>query len=136
MKKLLILLAAAALTAGTASAQTTTPAQRPANSRLEPATPEQQADRLTKQLGLSADQRTRLVALEQTRRDEMKTMRDQLQTGGDRTAMRQTMQTARTKYDTQLKDILTADQYTQYSQQREERAGNRGSRKMKMKTKN
>ena len=136
MKKLLILLAAAALTAGTASAQTATPAQRPANSRLEPATPEQQADRLTKQLGLSADQRTRLVALEQARRDEMKTMRDQLQTGGDRTAMRQTMQTARTKYDTQLKDILTADQYTRYSQQREERAGNRGSRKMKMKTKN
>ncbi|WP_019948033.1 hypothetical protein [Hymenobacter aerophilus] len=136
MKKLLILLAAVALTAGTVSAQTTTPAQRPANSRLEPATPEQQADRLTKQLGLSADQRTRLVALEQARRDEMKTMRDQLQTGGDRTAMRQTMQTARTKYDTQLKDILTADQYTRYSQQREERAGNRGSRKMKMKTKN
>lgn len=135
MKKLLILLAAAALTIGTTNAQTTSPAQRSANGRPQPATPEQQADRLTKQLNLSADQRTQVVALEQARREEMKTMRGQLQAGGDRTGMRQTMQTARDKYDTQLKGILTADQYTQYNQQREQRADNRGSRKMKLKTK-
>ncbi|NVO31989.1 hypothetical protein [Hymenobacter lapidiphilus] len=135
MKKLLILLAAAALTVGTTNAQTANPSQRSANGRPEPATPEQLADRLTKQLTLSADQRTQIVSLEQARRAEMQTMRGQMQPGGDRTAMRQTMQTARDKYDAQLKGILTADQYTQYSQQREERADNRGSRKMKMKTK-
>ncbi|SET70206.1 hypothetical protein [Hymenobacter actinosclerus] len=135
MKKLLILLAAAALTAGAATAQTTNPTPRSAGGRMEQATPEQQADRLTKQLSLSADQRTQLVTLEQARRAEMQTMRGQMPAGGDRTAMRQTMQTMRDKYDTQLKGILTADQYTRYSQQREERAENRGGRKMKMKTK-
>ena len=135
MKKLLILLAAVALTAGNASAQTATPTPRSANGRPEPATPEQLADRLTKQLALSADQRIQIVSLEQARRAEMQTMRGQMQPGGDRTAVRQTMQTARDKYDAQLKGILTADQYTQYSQQREERADNRGGRKTKMKTK-
>ncbi|MBT2557890.1 hypothetical protein J7E24_08845 [Hymenobacter sp. ISL-91] len=135
MKKLLILLAAAALSAGTATAQTANPTPRSANGRPEPATPEQLADRLTQQLTLSADQRKQIVILEQARRLEMQTRRGQMQSGGDRTAMRQTMQTARDKYDTQLKSILTADQYSQYTQLREERADNRGSRKMKMKTK-
>ncbi len=135
MKKMLLLLAAAALTAGTASAQTTTPMQRPDRGQMQQATPEQQADRLTKQLGLSADQRTQLVTMEQARRTEMQTMRGQMQNGGDRTAMRQNMESMRDKYDTQLKGILTADQYTKYEQQREDRMDNRGSRKTKIKAK-
>lgn len=135
MKKLLILLAAAALTAGTATAQTTNSRPPAANGRMAQATPEQQADRLTRQLSLSADQRAQLVTMEKARREEMATMRGQMQAGGDRTAMRQSMQTMRDKYDTQLKGILTPDQYSQYSQRREESADNQGSRKMKMKTK-
>ncbi|WP_206780462.1 hypothetical protein [Hymenobacter amundsenii] len=132
---MLLLLAAAALTAASASAQTTTPMQRPANGQMQQATPEQQADRLTKQLGLSADQRTQLVTMEQARRTEMQAMHGQQPTEGDRAAMRQNMQTMRTKYDTQLKGILTADQYAKYEQQRENRMENRGNRKMKMKVK-
>ena len=134
MKKMLILLAAAALTTSAASAQTT-PMSRPNSGRTQQATPEQQADRLTTQLGLSADQRTQLVTLEQARRTEMQTLRSQMQAGGDRTAMRQNMQTMRDKYDTQLKGILTADQYTKYNQLREDRMENRGNRKTKMKAK-
>ena len=135
MKKLLILLAAAALSAGTANAQTTNARPQAANGRMEQTTPEQQADRLTKQLGLSAEQRTQVLTMEQAHQAEMKTMRDQAQAGGDRTAMRQNMQTMRDKYDTQLKGILTADQYAKYEQQREDRMDNRGSRKTKMKVK-
>ena len=131
MKKILVMLAAAALTIGAASAQTTMPADADTTARpgqygrgnragRANLTPEQRADRqaqrLTKELSLSADQTEKIKQMELARGQEMQAMRGQASADNDRATMRQTMQTIRTKYDTQLKDILTPDQYTKYGQ--------------------
>ena len=140
MKKMLLLLAGMALLAGSAAAQTsTTPMQRPVGARMQQGpdqrTPEQHAAALTKQLGLSAEQTEQVRQLEESRRQEMQAMRGQMQAGGDRTAMRQNMETMRTKYDTQFKGILSADQYAKYGQLQQNRMEKRGERKTKMKMK-
>lgn len=138
MKKMLVLLAAFALTAGAASAQTTTESgtmgqgqygRGQGRGQMMNMTPEQRADmqaqRLTKQLGLSAEQTEKVKQMELARVQEMQAMRGQASAGGDRETMRQNMQAMRTKYDTQLKGILTADQYTQYSQLQQDRMNGR-----------
>ncbi|MBT9392680.1 hypothetical protein KLP40_05845 [Hymenobacter sp. NST-14] len=140
MKKMLLLLAATALLAGSATAQTsTTPLQRPAGARQQPGTdqptPEQRAAVLAKQLGLSAEQTQQVRQLEESRRQEMQAMRGQLPAGADRAARRQNLEALRTKYDTQLRGILSADQYTQYRQLQENRLEKRGQRQTKLKMK-
>lgn len=125
MKKLLFpLLAAFALTVGTAAAQTTTPAdamQGPGRGygRMQGSPDEmakRQADRLSKELGLTADQTTKVQAILLARTQEMQAMRGQARDGsGDRGQMREQMQANRAKHDAQFKTVLTPEQYIKFT---------------------
>lgn len=91
-------------------------------------TPEERAQRqteqLTKQLSLSADQTTKVQALSLERAKKM----EELRAGGERPD-REKLQALQTDFDTKLKPVLTADQWTQYEKFREEqreRMRNRG----------
>lgn len=143
MKKMLALLAAVALTAGAASAQTTTTTtSAPMDHRGHMGqkgqgrmnmTPEQHADmqaqRLTKQLGLSADQTAQVRAISLAEAQEMKTMRDQAMASTDRKAGMEQMKVTRDKYDTQLRAVFTPDQATKYAQIRDQRMDKREAMK-------
>ncbi|WP_135433968.1 hypothetical protein [Hymenobacter fodinae] len=143
---MLVLLAAAVLVAGSASAQTA-----PANDQLVrqgpkgqgrlSITPEQRAElqsqRLTKQLGLSADQTTQVRSIALAEAQEMQAMRGNAGAGADRQAAMQSMKATRDKYDAQLKAVFTPDQLTKYNQLRDEQMERRqeGMKKGKLKTK-
>lgn len=122
MKKSLALLTALALASAAVHAQTTPPATPPAapplNNPNAGRTPEQQAHnqamRLAKELNLSPDQQTQVQQLMSTQRQETQTAIQQA--GGNRRAMGQAMRAGRDKFDTQLKVVLTPDQYTKYQQ--------------------
>ena len=112
MKKFLLPLLALALSATAATAQTT-PDQTGGRPQR---TPEEMAARqtqgLTQQLGLSADQAAKVQQILLARDQEMVAMRGQMQAGtADRQQLRQQMMAGRTKYDDQLKAVLTPDQY-------------------------
>jgi len=121
MKNPLLLLAALALTSVAAQAQTT-----PAPAAVQTApqngrpmrSPEQQAEgqaqRLAKELNLTADQQTKVQQLMAAQRQETQTAIQNA--GGDRRAMGQAMRAGRDKFNDQLKTVLTADQYTKYQQ--------------------
>jgi protein CpxP len=136
MKKyLLLLLAASALTIGSAAAQTTSgdgmQGQGGGYGRMQ-GTPEEmakrQADRMSQELGLSADQTAKVQQIMLARGQEMQAMRGQA--GGDRDKMREQMQASRTKYDAQFKEVLTADQYTKYTTMQSDRMNRGGGRGM------
>ncbi|MBD2715019.1 hypothetical protein KBK19_08230 [Microvirga sp. STR05] len=139
MKKSLILLAALAFSVSVASAQTAT-SKPDRKARMEqagktPKTPEQRADhaaqRLTKQLGLSAAQTAQVRELHIVRYKEMEAKRTQLATT-DKTQRHQEMKAGKERYETQLKQILSAEQYTKYAQLRAEKAEkHKGHRKAK-----
>jgi protein CpxP len=115
MKKLLLPLLALVLSATAASAQMA-PAQgggRQVHSPEEMAT--RQTEGLTKRLGLSADQSAKVQQIMLDRDKEMMAMRGQVQAGTDRAQLREQMQANRAKYDDQLKQVLTPDQFTQYT---------------------
>jgi len=125
----LTLLAAFALTIGTAAAQdsqTSGPGSGGMGGRMQ-GNPEEmakrQAERMTQELGLSADQTTKVQQILLARGQEMQSMRGQ--SGGDRDKMREQMQASRTKYDAQFKEVLTPDQYTKYTSMESNRM-NRG----------
>jgi len=140
MKKFLLPLLALALSATAASAQTM-PNQaggRPQRTPEEMAT--RQTEGLTRQLGLSADQSAKVQQILLARDQEMFAMRGQLQAGtADRQQLRQQMMAGRTKYDDQLKAVLTPDQYTKMQAMQANRR-QRGSMEMpqdgKVKAKN
>ncbi|WP_201986602.1 hypothetical protein [Hymenobacter rubidus] len=125
----LLLLAAFALTVGSAAAQTTDAGamqQGRGQGRMQGSPDEmakRQADRMTQELGLNADQTTKVQQILLARGQEMQSMRGQA--GGDRDKMREQMQASRTKYDAQFKEVLTPDQYTKYTAMQAERM-NRG----------
>ena len=144
-KSLLPLFAAFALTIGTAAAQTTTPAPGDGRGRMEQRSPEdmakRQSERMSTELGLSADQTTKVQQILVARGQEMQAMRGQAKDAGNRDQMREQMQANRAKYDAQFKEVLTADQYTKYTSMeanRMQRGGGPGQGmkdgKMKMKT--
>lgn len=115
MKKFLLPLLALALSATAASAQT-----GPGLGGRPQRTPEEMATRqtegLTKQLGLSADQSAKVQQIMLARDQEMMAMRGQMQAGtGDRQQMREQLMAGRTKYEDQLKAVLTPDQFTKYT---------------------
>ena len=142
---LMPLLAAFALTIGTAAAQTTT---APAAGQMQgrgygrnQGTPEEmaarQSQRLTKELGLNADQTAKVQQILLARGQEMQAMRSQAQGGGDRNQLREQMQANRTKYETQFKEVLTADQYTRFAAMQDDRMDKgRNMMDTKMKAKN
>ena len=74
-----------------------------------------QAERLSKELGLTADQTTKVQGILLARTQEMQTMRGQARDGDNRGQMREQMQANRAKYETQFKEVLTADQYTKFA---------------------
>ncbi|RZK23375.1 MAG: hypothetical protein EOO56_05325 [Hymenobacter sp.] len=113
------LLAALALTAAAARAQTTPAAQMaPATDRAAMRSPEQpsqnQTQRLAKELNLTADQQAKVQQLMLAQRQEVQTAIQNA--GGDRKAMGQAMRAGRDKFDGQLKTVLTPAQYTKYQQ--------------------
>ncbi|GAA3955716.1 hypothetical protein [Hymenobacter algoricola] len=140
MKKILILLAAFALTAGTASAQTGT--TRPVRTDLADRTPEQQADmqakRLTKALHLSADQSDKVRQISLARATELQNLRGKYASNGSRQGMGQDMNALRDKYDIELKAVLSAEQYAKYDQIRDDKVDKRKEKmkdgKMKVKS--
>ena len=117
MKNALFLLAALALTSVAAQAQTTPAATAPQNGRPL-RSPEQhaegQAQRLAKELNLSADQQAKVQQLMAAQRQETQTAIQNA--GGNRRAMGQAMRAGRDKFNGQLQTVLTADQYTKYQQ--------------------
>lgn len=126
----LTLLAAFALTIGTAAAQTTDGSRMQGGGggygRMQGSPDEmakRQTERMTKELGLNADQTAKVQQIQTARVQEMQAMRGQA--GGDRDKMREQMQASRTKYDAQFKEVLTADQYTKYTSMESNRM-NRG----------
>ena len=134
MKKLLFpLLAVFALTVGTAAAQTTTPdanaggMQGRGYGRMQGSPDEmakRQAERLTKELSLTADQTTKVQAIVLARTQDMQAMRGQARDGGDRSQMREQLLAGRAKYDAQFKAVLTPDQYTKYTAMQADRMEN------------
>ncbi len=115
MKKLLLPLLALVLSATAASAQAGPgPGGRPQRTPEEMAA--RQTEGLTRQLGLSADQSAKVQQIMLARGQEMQAVRGQLQAGtADRQQLREQMLAGRTKYDDQLKAVLTPDQYTKYT---------------------
>jgi protein CpxP len=128
----LTLLAAFALSIGTAAAQNSPPDGAPQGGgygRMQ-GTPEEmakrQTERMTQELGLNADQAAKVQQIQTARAQEMQAMRGQ--GGGDRDKMREQMQASRTKYDAQFKEVLTADQYTKYTSMEANRMNRGGGR--------
>lgn len=144
MKKMLALLTAVILAAGSVSAQTAaTPMARPDGMAQDRPnmTPEQRADfltqRLTKQLSLSAEQTPKVRAIALAQAQEMQNLRTRYATADTRQGMGQELKTAQEKTDAQLKQVLTADQYTRYTQLRENRMDkhqNKRGSKLKVKS--
>ncbi|MBD2715461.1 hypothetical protein KBK19_10480 [Microvirga sp. STR05] len=136
MKKMLVVLAAFALTAGAVSAQTTAQPGRMGQGRTHDAarTPEQHADmqtkRLTQQLSLSADQSAKVRELALAENQELQALRGKFAAADSRKGAGQEMKAIQAKYDAQLKSVFSAEQYTKYLQMREERMD---KRKEKMK---
>ncbi|MVN77314.1 hypothetical protein GO988_13345 [Hymenobacter sp. HMF4947] len=113
MKKFLLPLLALALSATAASAQAGPPQD---GSRPTPeAMAARQTEGLTKQLGLSTEQSAKVQQIMLSRDQEMMAMRGQMQAGTDRSQLREQMQANRAKYDDQLKQVLTSDQFTKYT---------------------
>lgn len=113
MKKLLMPLLALALSATAASAQA-----GPSQDGGRP-TPEvmaaRQTEGLTRQLNLSAEQAAQVQQIMLSRDQEMLAMRGQLQAGTDRRQLRGQLQAGRAKYDDQLRQVLTPEQFTKYT---------------------
>ena len=122
---LMPLLAALALTAGTATAQVSTQAadgydqmQGRGQGRMQGNPKEmaqRQSQRMTKALDLTADQTAKVQQILLVRGQEMQAMRSQAQGGGNRTQLRKQMQANRTTSKEQFKAVLTPEQYTKFS---------------------
>jgi protein CpxP len=110
MKKFLLPLLAAVAISFSAAAQTTPPQEggRPRHSPQEMA--DRQAQRLSKELNLSADQSTKVTQIFAARTQDMQALR----ASGTRPT-REQMQTSRAQYDDQLKQVLTPEQFTKYT---------------------
>ena len=128
MKKLLILLAALT-TAGSAFAQTpvkTTGSDANQNALHQklalrapgPKSPAQKADRhagkMARELGLTPDQETRVEKLLLARQQETAALKTKY--GADKKAARPARKAAHDRYEAQLKAILSAEQYTKFTQ--------------------
>ncbi|GAB3867832.1 hypothetical protein GCM10028824_11090 [Hymenobacter segetis] len=118
MRKLLLLLATVAATAGLGFAQAPAAQKMPTRAGL-PETPAQTAKRatqyLTKELGLSATQQARLEPIMRDQNQALLAMRSKAQTGRLRPGMGPDLKATLAKYDTQIKGVLTPGQYTKYT---------------------
>jgi Spy/CpxP family protein refolding chaperone len=80
---------------------------------------------LTKDLHLTADQQTRVQAIQQEQMQQMQTMREQASASGDRQAMMTQMRSLDEGTDTKLKAVLTPEQFQRYQATKQERMPNR-----------
>lgn len=141
MHKLLILLAACSLSVGVASAQSTVKKAKfkteAAKSKHTPKTPEQQADhfaqRLTQKLALSTDQSQRVRQLNLAYRQEEQALKAKYGTERKNPAKHQELKAARARFETQLTQVLRADQAAKYAQLHEEKMQKHGKSKEKLK---
>lgn len=125
MKKFLVLFAACAATTATSFAQAPATASQPTPATAGPQkSPDQMAERraqyLAKELSLTADQQAKLTPILLAQRQDMQTLRSQVQTGGRRIGMAQDLKASQAKYDAQIKAVLTPEQYTKFTQLKEE----------------
>ena len=89
---------------------------------------EQQA-KLYTELGLSDAQKTKMEEIQKGTRQTMQAMRAEMRDGtGDRNAMRTKMEAIRAAEVTEVKKIMTEEQFTKYEKFLEERKGRRGER--------
>ncbi|UOQ50956.1 hypothetical protein [Hymenobacter cellulosivorans] len=143
MHKILILLATFSLSVGMASAQSVvkkaklkTEAAKPKHA---PKTPEQQADhfaqRLTQKLALSTDQSQRVRQLSLVYHQEEQALKAKYGPERKNPAKHQELKAARARFETQLTQVLSADQATKYAQLREEKMQKHGKSKEKLKAK-
>uniref|UniRef100_UPI0032164B02 hypothetical protein n=1 Tax=uncultured Draconibacterium sp. TaxID=1573823 RepID=UPI0032164B02 len=86
-----------------------------------------QTEQLTELLGLDKAQAKKVHELNLKAGKEMSEMRQGMQSGGDREAMREKMMEARKKQNAEMKKILSADQYKKYEKYLEERRSQRRS---------
>lgn len=144
MKKTFLLLAALAFaTAGTSFAQTAPAASMVKQDRKHaPKDPAKMADRkagkMAKELGLNTDQEAKIEQLMLARNQEMMALKTKY--GTDRKAGFTEMKAARERYDTQMKAILTPEQYAKLDKMKDEHRGHghdkmKNGGKMKMKSK-
>ncbi|ALD21412.1 hypothetical protein [Hymenobacter sp. DG25A] len=149
MKKMLALVAMAALFTTAASAQTTTTTPQGPGTHHgrgmgmghEKMTPAQRAEKmsqhLTQQLSLSADQTSKVQAILLAQGQEIDAIHTKYAASTDRKAAMPEMKATREKYEAQLKGVLTAEQYAKYDKMRDEKMQKHKSRmkdgKMKMK---
>ena len=127
MKKFLLLLAAAVATTGPGFAQA--PAARPmpvrAAARPSPTELAQRGTRyLTQELGLSADQQTRLQPILLAQNQELLAVREKALTGRAKPGPGTDPKAILDKYDARIKGVLTPGQYTKYSQLQAEKRNN------------
>jgi periplasmic protein CpxP/Spy len=146
MKKLIAALSLSMLVAGSAYAQTTTTQQdRKPRSEMRGAmqnkaqkSPEEMAqmktDRMAQKLELNTSQKNQLQALNLRHAQETKAMRESHKATGEKTAEQRTqMQEARKashdKWQTELKGILSAEQFAKYEADKAEMKEKRGEGK-------
>lgn len=134
MKKTLVLLAAFALSAAAASAQTkmapVAPGQDAPAAVAGPGkghrdkSPGEKADRqaarMAKEFGLNPDQENKVEQILLAERQEMAGLRDKAVANGTRKALGPEAQAIRAKYDEQLKGVLTPEQYAKLQAKRAE----------------
>ena len=134
MKKLLFLLAVSGTTTSAALAQTPAPTTTPGTivRTVPPAggiqqTPEQMVARrvqyLGTELGLSAEQQTRLQPILLAQREQLQTLREGRVTNGRRYGSPQDVKNAEVKFDEQLKTVFTTEQFAKYTQMKADQAG-------------
>jgi hypothetical protein len=83
---------------------------------------------LKEKLGLNKDQEKKVYDLNIESGKKMAAMREDMQGGGDRDAMREKMTKMRDDQNKEMKKILTADQYKKYEKYLEEQRAQRGQR--------
>jgi periplasmic protein CpxP/Spy len=90
--------------------------------------PQKQAARLTKRLGLTDDQTTKITTILQNQQQQISTVRSDSSLSKDDRHSK--MQSIRQDTDTQINGVLTPDQQTKYAQMKQEmmqRMQNKGS---------
>lgn len=141
MKSTLLLFAGLALYTSAALAQTAPPApapgqapatQLPTHRVKRPKTPQQSADhhaaKLGQSLGLSASQQTRAHAVFLAESQEAQAIKAKYPAATQHKAMHQEIKTMHAKYQSQLKGVLTADQYTHYITMQQEKKAHHGKK--------
>ena len=123
MKKIILLMAMSVLATGAISAKS--PALYVQQGQGQ-GSPEERAERMTsmmtKQLTLSAEQSTKLKPILLARATEQTELRQKMK-AGDRKLVMGEVKKLNEKYNTQIKAVLTAEQYTKYEAMQAQRGG-------------